>query len=47
MAYKVIGKRVIRKDQLTKCTGTAVYNIDVVKPNTLYCQMVGSPHAYA
>ena len=47
MSFKVIGQRLVRKDQVAKATGIAQYTVDVQFPDTLHCVTLKSPHAHA
>ncbi len=45
--WRVLGKRVPRKDALAKVTGQAVYADDMALPGMLHGAVVRSPHAHA
>ena len=45
--FKIVGKRVPRKDAISKVTGRAVYNSDLALPGLLYARILRSPYAHA
>lgn len=45
--FKVVGRRMPRKDALEKATGEAIYGTDVRLPRMLYGAILRSPYAHA
>jgi len=46
-AFRVLGKRTIRKDGIAKVTGQEKFSSDIILPNMLYARMLKSPYPHA
>ncbi len=46
-AFSVIGRRLPRKDGVSKATGEAVFTTDISLPRMLHAKILRSPHAHA
>lgn len=46
-AFRVLGRKTIRKDGIAKVTGQEKYASDIILPNMLHARMLKSPHPHA